>query len=336
MFKICANYSFNTCQAPFRWGAMLLVFFGVLTLTIEDAHAERFLSIETLQDYDFGSWANAGTLSTTHTVCAVAWDSRAGGKGRNYSVRVDALASSGYTLFLDGDSSANASSRIQINIDHADSLISSPYETLVEGQWESQKQKGQAPGCPNGDNSHFRVSIDSLELSGKLGGTYFAYFQQSIREGNNTATALGSFAVSVTIGGVAQVQISQLDSVNFGQHSGLGDLSATESFCIYSSATAGAYRMSISSTAQDASGHYLTESLGSERIPLTILYSSNGTGPGTTPIKDNFVYGNGDSASTNCSGNNNTTLTLQLSEQDLQAASSGSYTEQLTILIEPE
>lgn len=336
MFKISAKISFNLYQAPARWIAMMLVFCGVLPLSIEDAHAERFLTIETLQDYDFGTWANAGSLSTSNTVCAVAWDSGAGGKERNYSVRVDALAGSGYTLFLDGDSSANASSRIQINIDHADSLNSSPYETLVEGQWENQKQKGQAPGCPNGDNSDFRVSIESTELSGKLGGTYFAYFQQSIREGNDTATALGSFAVSVTIGGVPQVQISQLDSINFGQHSGLGDLSASESFCIYSSAVAGAYRMSISSTAQDSAGHYLTESLGSDRIPLTILYSANGTGPGTTPVTDNFVSGNGDSASTNCSGSNNTTLTLQLSELDLQAASSGSYTEQLTLLIEPE
>ena len=167
------------------------------------------LSIENSQDYDFGIWANAGSLSSVKSGCAVAYETQGGSGQRNYSLLVEnLLAGGGFYLYLDGDSSAVGSSRIEFGIAHSDSLSGSPYETLIEGEWESQKQKGQPPGCPNGVNSHLRVNIQSAELAGKLGGDYVGYFQLAIKEGNNIVSAPGSFVVSLTVGGVPQVQIT--------------------------------------------------------------------------------------------------------------------------------
>lgn len=329
--------SFDFQQTKNKLVMLALALACLLSLSINEAAAEKTISIETARDYEFGIWANAGSLSSTQTLCAVAWDDKNGGSSKNYSTLVqNIMGSGGYYLYLDGNDSATGTSRIQVTMAHADSSDNNTFETLIEDSWESQKQRGQAPGCPNGPSSQLRVDIASTELANKLGGDYIGYFRQSIKEGREKVDAQGSFAVSITIGGVPQVQISHLGSIDFGAHSGLGDLSASESFCIYSSAPNGAYRLSISSVGQDANGHYLEDLSSTDRIPLAVLYANNGTGPGTIPITNNYVYGNGDSINTNCSGNDNTTLTLRLAEADLQAASTGRYSGQITILVEPE
>jgi len=327
---------FNFQQTTIKLVLMVLTLTCMLSLSIEDSRAATVLSLETARDYEFGIWANAGSLSATQSLCAVAWEDK-NNQARNYHIRTrNLMGSGGFYLYLDGDNSATGTSRIEIQMSHADISDSNSFETLLENVWESQKQRGQSPGCPNGPNSALRVNIDSMSLANKLGGDYIGHFQATIREGGSEVDSIGTFAVSITIGGVPQVQISHLDSIDFGAHTGRGDLSASESFCIYSSAPNGAYRLSISSAGQDANGHYLEELSGTDRIPLTVLYANSGTGPGTTPITNNYVYGNGDSINTNCSGNDNTTLTLRLAEADLQTASTGRYSGQITILVEPE
>ncbi len=330
-----SNFRFGFIQTKIKLAVVALFLIFSLPLSIEHAVAQRSLSIETARDYNFGIWANAGNLSSTQTLCAVAWDAK--NAGRNYSVLLrNLIAGGGYYLYLDGDVNATGTSRIQISFAHADAFSGNTYETLIEGSWETQKQKGQAPGCPNGGNSHLRVNIESTELASKRGGDYIGYFRQSIKEGSLQVDAISTFAVSLTIGGVPNVQISHLDSIDFGAYSGFGDLSADESFCVYSASYNGAYRLSVSSTGQDVNGHFIEEVSGLGRIPLTILYAASGAGPGSEVITNNYVYGQGDSASTDCSGKENTTLTLQLSESDLQSAPTGTYSGQLTILVEPE
>lgn len=332
-----SNFSFDFNQTRIKLAAMALLLIFFLPLSIEEAAAKTFLSLDTAKDFQFGVWANAGSLSSTQTVCAVAWDDRNSGTARTYSVSVKSLTSSGtFYLYLDGIRRTSNNRRVAIRIEHADSFDNNYYEVLKENEWESQKQDGQPPGCPKGANANFRVTIDSANLADKLEGNYIGYFQQSIKDSRNTLDASGSFAVSVTIGGIAQVQISNLDSIDFGSYSGLGDLSTDESFCIYSAAQSGAYRLSVSSTGQDSNGHYVEEVSGLGRIPLTVLYAGKGAGSGTIEVTNNYVHGNGDSVSKNCSGIDNATLTLRLAESDLQGATTGKYSGRLTILVEPE
>jgi spore coat protein U-like protein len=316
----------------------LMVLILICTVSTDDVVAQnlRTLSMETARDYDFGVWADAGSVSSNQTLCAVAWDSNRSSAKRYSTLVRNTLGSSGYYIYLDGDSSATGASRIELHFSHADVLDGNLYEALIENSWESQKERGGAPNCPGGNNSVIKVDIESAELAGKLGGDYIGYFLASIREGNNEASADRSFAVTITIGGVPQVKISHIDPIDFGAHSGLGDLITNESFCIYSATANGAYRLSISSSGQDASGHYLEELSGADRIPLSILYADSGSGAGTTVITNNYVHGNGDSVNSDCSGTDNTTLTLRLAEADLQAAPTGQYSGLLIILVEPE
>jgi len=329
-FRLQARLWFKTKQLRVLVSAAISL---VGLLFAEVAWAERVLSIDTIPDFNFGTWANAGSLSATTSVCAASWDTT-GDKGLNYRTLIDnVFSATDYYLYLGGNTAATGNSRIKITFEHKDSFTSA-WEVMSVDSFE-QPQKGQPPNCPGGNNFQLRVNISSTELSSKLGGEYIGYFSPELKDGNLSATA-PSFSVSISVGGVPEVKISHLDSINFGQHSGLGDISATETFCIYSSADNGAYRISISSTGQDAEGHYLVATASADKIPMAVSFVDNGTGPGTTALTDNFAYGNGDNSDTDCSGGDNAALTFDLQESDLQAASTGQYSEQITLLVEPE
>jgi hypothetical protein len=221
-------------------------------------------------------------------------------------------------------------------MEHADALDRNTFVTLSENTWSTQARNGQPPLCPSGENYKLRVSISSTELSTKLPGDYTGVFRQSVDSGNTRVDASNSFTVSITVSGISQVKISRLDSVNFGTHSGLQNITVTEKFCVYSSAANGAYRLSINSANQDANGHYLIGPAGADLLPMSITFAANAVGPATEPISNNSVRGAGNTLSDSCSGGDNAMLTLSLEEADLQAASTGSYAGLLVLLIEPE
>ena len=318
-----------------RWVLMALALM-CLSLSVEEAAAQRVLTIEAASDYDFGVWANAGSVSSTQTLCAVAWRT---GNNRStaYTTRVQNLERNGsFEIYLNGDRNATGSSRITISMEHADALDRNTFVTLSENTWSTQARNGQPPLCPSGENYKLRVSISSTELSTKLPGDYTGVFRQSVDSGNTRVDASNSFTVSITVSGISQVKISRLDSVNFGTHSGLQNITVTEKFCVYSSAANGAYRLSINSANQDANGHYLIGPAGADLLPMSITFAANAVGPATEPISNNSVRGAGNTLSDSCSGGDNAMLTLSLEEADLQAASTGSYAGLLVLLIEPE
>jgi len=321
-----------------RWVLMALALMCMLSLSVEEAAAQqRVVRIESASDYDFGVWANAGSVSSTQLLCAVAWNRQGGGSALNYTPLVRNLQQSGsFSLYLNGDSNATGSGRIAITVEHADALDGNTFTTLQEDTFGTQARRGQAPDCPSGKNYKLRISISSIELASKLPGDYTGVFQQEIDSANIKVDASNSFTVSITVGGISQVKISRLDSISFGVHSGLQDISVNETFCVYSSAASGAYRLSISSASQDSSGHYLIGPAGADPLPMSIAFADNAVGPATEPISNNYVQGTGDSQSNNCSGGDNAMLTLTLEEADLQAASTGSYAGLLILLIEPE
>lgn len=309
---------------------------------VEESMAQdRALEIETPTDYNFGTWSNSGSVSASTTTCAVSaqnvsrqddWSSR------NYKVKVKNLdTSAGFYLFLDGDSSNTGSRRIKIDMYHADLLDSGFYELLVENIYESQNQKGQAPGCPDGDNSSLRIDISAAELGGKVSGDYSGEFEIWIQESNSEVVSTGSFLVLITVGGAAKVKISNLDNIDLGQYSGTGAITKNETFCVYSESINGAYRISLSSTNQDSSANfYLMDDSTGEKIPLQIYFSDSGTGPGTTPMTANSVSALGNSADPYCAGIDNATVTMALSAQALEVARAGSYRSTLLLLVEPE
>jgi hypothetical protein len=314
---------------------MAMALMCMLSLSVEEAAAQRVLEIETASDFDFGVWANAGSVSSTQLLCASSWNNGTN-RSRNYDALVQNLQANGsFHIYLNGDRNATGSSRITITMAHADAFDRNTFQTLQENTFGTTR-RGQPSLCPSGKNYKLRISISSIELSTKLPGDYSGVFQQSISSGRDEVVAGSSFRVSITVGGIPQVKISRLDSVNFGTHRGLQNISVTEKFCVYSSAANGAYRLSISSASQDANGHYLIGPAGADPLPMSIAFADNAVGPATEPISNNSVRGAGNTLSDSCSGGDNAMLTLSLEEADLQAASTGSYAGLLVLLIEPE
>jgi hypothetical protein len=306
-----------------------LVFMLAFLLVSTPALGQRQAALDPISDYDFGSWANAGSLSLTNTTCATMI--RANGSLSDYRVRVSDLytsANGNFYLYLDGD---NSSTSLEVTVDHMD-ISEGTYDSLQENIQASDDHDSPALNCPSEDNLYLRVNIASSELAGKPGGDYEGYFELRVKRGNALATE--NFYVNVTVAASPEVQISHLDSVDFGQHSGLGDLSVTETFCVYSSE--GSYNISVDSTGRTGGNHYLLATSGGDTIPLAILFADNGTGPGTVQLNSNTASGTGHTSSTDCAGTDNASLTFQLAESDLQAASTGTYSEQITILIVPE
>jgi hypothetical protein len=344
---VCTNYQINRVKVALEktlicWVVLLLwvalLSFAVISKAQAD-NARQLIAVETPQDFDFGVWANAGSLSSTAIGCAAAAQEGKGGLGtKNYTVKVENLdTGNGFYLYRNGDAKSTGTSRIAIQILHADILEKSLYEVLKENTYELQKHIGQLPGCPKGKNSALRVNISSTELAGKLGGDYVGEFELWIKEGGDEFSSGGSFRVFISIGGVAQVQVSGLDNIDFGSHAGIGDLRADEAFCVFSSGAKGGYRLSLSSDQQDSAGtFYMTNVMSGQTVAMSILFAADGTGPGYIPMTDNFVSANGDSTNTDCLGKENATLSFLILEADLQAASTGSYHQLIRVLVEPE
>jgi hypothetical protein len=325
-----------------RARAWLGLFVGVSLLFLSTSSALMAAGsaneITTPSDFSFGIWTT-GTISETNIGCAVAAEDRGGRWAlRIYKINVRNLdTGDGFYLYLDGDPNNSGNKRIEVGIEYADLLNGNTFEILSQNRYDSSPHNGQPPGCPDGNNAALRVSISDSELSSKVGGYYVGEFDIWLKEGNTEVPSLGSFEISVTVGGVAQVQISHLDNIAFGQYGRTGNLSADEHFCVYSSNNNGGYRLSVSSNSQDSSGNFYMQgdAFGSV-IPLSVSFAATGVGSGTTPVTSNVVSANGDSNSTDCFGSDNATLTLFMAEADLQAAKSDSYTDLLTILVEPE
>ena len=324
---------FSSKLAAFTLGLFLTCFSSLAVA--------KFLDIETPQDYEFGTWADSGSLTMNRTTCAAATSGKSKKVDyKDYKTKVsNDDGEDGYYLYLDGDSDYTGNRRIEISFQHRDTLASegNTFKTLYDDDWEDQKHKGQGEGCVNGDNSQLKVDIIGADLGSKHSGSYTGQFYQTIKEGKHKDET-EVFLVKVTLAASPEVQISHLGSIVFGSFiTGAGSLSVNEPFCIYSESTNGAYRLSVSSDSQDVAGNfYMEDSIIDEKIPLSVLFSASGSGAGTISMTSNYVTGMGNSDNADCNGGDNATLTFTIDDFDLQGASSGSYSELLTIFVEPE
>ena len=304
------------------------------------ASAKSFMDVGKLNNVDFGTWENSGSWSTTLMNCigsATDRNPKAGSLTLPYNARVrNRDQNDGFYLYLDGNDNATGNERILISFAHRD-LLSLPfgYETLANDQYDFHLHSGQYNKCPSGDNSELRIDVNGSELASKVNGTYTGRFEFGARNIDNDDKT--NFDVQITVARGTEVRISNLDPVNFGQHSGVGNLAANERFCVYSNSASGSYRLSVSATSQDGSGNFfLEETSTAELIPMTVFISDSPVGTATFPMLNNYFSGIGDNDRDDCRGNDNATLSLFMNEADLQAASTGNYSETLIILVEPE
>ncbi|MCC5885357.1 MAG: hypothetical protein JJT88_02865 [Gammaproteobacteria bacterium] len=137
--------------------------------------------------------------------------------------------------------------------------------------------------------------------------------------------------VRILIGG--RVRISRITDINLGSYGGAGDLSGDGYMCIYHN-DGGRYSITPSS-AHAQSGQFRVSGT-SDFIRYSVNFTDN-EGRSFTGITSGQRLTNlqGHSRSPACQGQTNATLTVEFSADDLQAAGGGTYTDVITLLVEP-
>ena len=153
-------------------------------------------------------------------------------------------------------------------------------------------------------------------------------------DGTLGATSTGSSNISLTV--AAAVKISGVNDITLNA-SGVGGgptLEGSDAVCIYSSVGSNhSYKITATS---NSTSFKVMDSANTSSIPYTV-----GFVPGINPTAwDTLTYGTptnsfSGSGSQNCGGANNATFRVTFSSSDLAAASSGTYTSVLNLLVEP-
>jgi len=317
--------------------AALLLLAALTVATITPVFARDYIDVRTLPNFAFGSWNLAGSLQMQQSHCIASADTRRtsgwGNKDRkvNYSIVLQSTQeASTFTLFLDGTVNSDATKRLRIRFNHEDLLAGSGSEQLQPGVRETHSHVGQWFGCPSGNNSRITAQIDAADLRSVRSGSYSGSFRLTASNPDESGSV--TFSVTITVNSGGNVRISRLDTVRFGTHSGIGDITSREYFCIHSAVVGGGYKLSINPKTGSTSQFTLVASGGGDAIPLELAFSTGSTATSLSP--GTSVSGIG-SAQQDCSGADNAYLDFRLRERDLQAASSGRYVQTLIILVEP-
>lgn len=305
------------------------------------AERDDFFEIDSPDQVSVGVVRTGGSAVVSAIFCVASADTDSR-RPRNrdevypYSLRIDPYVGQEFVLFSSGRW-WGSDETVPVQISHRDILDATGYERLTPGAWESHGHRGQFRDCrENGENSELRFEIDLTGQAGVAPGNYGAYFRLSGYGGSsgNQMDAAWLY-IEATVEDVgARVRVSRLDDLLLGRYSGFGGLDATESFCVFSSVES--YRISISGNGNQGDTFFVEEDQSGERIPMTVQFADNALGVGGTEVTGMPLTGSGDSRSEDCGGADNAALTVSLTEADLRAASSGNYTETLTLLVEPE
>lgn len=145
------------------------------------------------------------------------------------------------------------------------------------------------------------------------------------------STATSAADISVLIGG--RVRISRLSDIDLGTWNGSGPLSGSTRMCVFHN-DGGRYSITPSS-AHALNGQFRVSGAGSH-IPYRVDFADD-AGKQFTDVSSGKRLANlqGHDRSPACQGGTNATLTVQFSEEALQAAASGSYGDTITLLVEP-
>lgn len=142
------------------------------------------------------------------------------------------------------------------------------------------------------------------------------------------ATSTGTAIINIAKGNA--VQITNLDDINLGAQ---GNLTATatqsDDVCVFSST--GGYNITLTS----ANGTFeLTDASTTTNIPYTVDWIAGTT---TTAVYNTPITGlTGDSTAVDCNAGTNATFSVSVAAPDFNAADPGSYTDTLTMLVQPE
>lgn len=152
----------------------------------------------------------------------------------------------------------------------------------------------------------------------------------ALQQGTLGATSTGSFDITAVLQDL--VQISSLDNLALGTYTGTGDMTGSESFCVYRNGT-GQYQATVTGSYNAGAGSGFVLSDGTNTMAYTVTY--NGTGIASGGVTATQA---GNASLQDCGGANvanNATIGVTVPAATLQGSPTGTYTGTVTILIGP-
>jgi len=127
------------------------------------------------------------------------------------------------------------------------------------------------------------------------------------------------------------VMITLSSDISLGTWSGTGGVSGTSSVCVYRSDSS-----SYSITLTSSSGDFELQKVG-DTIPYTPSFSDSGVTGTYVTLSYGTVQGfsGANTSSSSCSGTFNAGFRIEISEANLSAATPGSYSATLTLMLTP-
>ncbi len=168
-------------------------------------------------------------------------------------------------------------------------------------------------------NFKLAVLASALVTSGSL---------MAAQDGNLGGTSAGESLVTIIKENA--VQISDVADLDLGSHATLAaDVSANDDVCVFNSTAA--YSITVSS----ANGEFKLMN-GAAEIPYSVEWSANSGA--AAPLAHGAALASlaGDRTSLNCNGGTNANFSATVAAADFNAAGPGTYTDTLTLLVEPE
>lgn len=318
------------CGTHARGGSIRrVVRVALLLLTMATSSAYASLVIENIPDIDLGTWTpGMGPVSMTQDFCvesdffsfiAVDWAARL----------TDLSGASTAGQFRLGN--ASGAGAVGFTARLVD-LVANVSEELQPGVLTRMDQTGARRNCPNGINARLEFTIEAGDLEGAGAGSYEGDFEfYAFGRFNFPRPQDGSDTFRLRIRIPELVQVSDLDDIALGAYGGLGDLSGTDSVCVYRNDAAAAYE--VRADGQGAGNAFVLEQ-GASSLPFQVEFDD---GTGYTPLMAGLARaaGGADSVSTSCGGAANAAVRVTVREADLAAADGGAYAGTLTLTVAP-
>jgi len=144
---------------------------------------------------------------------------------------------------------------------------------------------------------------------------------------------VSAFLVNYTIA-LADVRISGFQNLLLGTWTGSGNREASTDLCAYNSDSEN-YRITARG-AGTGNAFILEQNTGPGEVPYLVHFRRIGGAYVQLTTNSSQAFSGAHTTDENCSGVNNATLRITVQAEDLSTAMAGSYSSNITILMEPD
>lgn len=281
---------------------------------------------------NFNNWSGSGssTIAVSFCVTSVIGRTRTSTIIAPYEIKLRTRNSPSNTPFQLEATSGN-DQRLPVTVTYSD-LLGTASEQLLPNTYTAQDKQGETFQCPQGLNASLQLVINRSDLAIAAAGNYQARLRIVARGGDNgTERQRKNMTINITVDDIVKLQ--GMDDLLLGNYSGNGDVSATESFCVYSNGS-GAYQVTANGNGNN--GDFALLSNGTA-VPYSVEWND---GSSVSPVSANSNLTqrqNATSDVTTCSsGGSNASINIRLLEADLNSSPAGNYRGTLTLIIAPE